>query len=195
MKWKNRHKQNRKVKTYLRLYRTCKVTVDCTDCKIDEPAPTSVTRRKNFGKKDPLWFSEKLNHAGVRYEIAVCIQTGEIVWANGPYACGDKNDMQIFRLKLKGQLEDDEMVEADNGYSGEPRKVRKKCEYVSKTDKLAKSLALARHETINSNLKRWKILVASYRHKRDTHSIVFKAVVVMTQLGFMRGEKPFQVEY
>ena len=194
VKWSHRYKCNKNLKTGYK-YRTCKVTVDCTDCPINEPLPLTGARLKLFGKKDPMWFSEKMNHAGVRYEVAVCIRTGEIVWVNGPFPCGEKNDIAIFRSKLKGKLDEGEMVEADNGYGGEGKTVRKKCEYVSRADKAAKSLALARHETINSNLKKWKILSVAYCHNKDTHCIVFSAIIVPTQLGYNRGEKPFQVKY
>jgi hypothetical protein len=51
----------------------CLVSVDGTDYAIREPSP--------FNKK---WYSHKMNGPGVRYEIAICIQTGVPVWTNGP---------------------------------------------------------------------------------------------------------------
>jgi hypothetical protein len=53
----------------------CKVTVDGTDFRIMEPIPF-----------DSKWLSEKFNEPGVKYEVAVCIQTGWIVHTNGTVA-------------------------------------------------------------------------------------------------------------
>lgn len=77
VKWENRLNADKG--------KTCKVTVDGTDCQIFEPRP--------FSKQ---WYSHKFKKAGVRYEVAVCIQTGWIVWINGPYPCGAWPDIKIF---------------------------------------------------------------------------------------------------
>ena len=66
--------------------KTCKMTVDGVDCPIQEPIPF-----------DPQWFSHKFRGPGLKYEIAVCIQTGDIVWANGPFKCGKWPDVKILR--------------------------------------------------------------------------------------------------
>ena len=39
--------------------------------------------------------------SGFRYEIAVCIHSGEIVWCHAPFKCGSYPDLRIFRLKVK----------------------------------------------------------------------------------------------
>ena len=79
------------------------MTLDCTDCLIYEP-------RNPFSKS---WFTQKRKTAGLRYEVAVCIQTGDIVWINGPFKCGVWNDLMIFRRDLKWKLAPGEMVETD----------------------------------------------------------------------------------
>ena len=85
---------------------TCKVTVDGTDFRVE------------FQPADPKYFTFKHNCSGVRYELAVCIQTGEIVWYTGPYKAST-NDLTIFRMHLKQKLLPGEKVEADSGYVGE----------------------------------------------------------------------------
>ena len=55
----------------------------------------------------------------VRYEVCICILTGDIVWINGPYQCGTWPDISIFRDSLKSFLAPNERVEADDGYIGE----------------------------------------------------------------------------
>lgn len=160
------------------------MTVDGTDCPIYEPIP--------FNKK---WYSHKFKGAGLRYEVAVCMQTGDIVWVHGPFPCGSWPDLKIFRSKLKGKLGPGEMAEADNGYPGEPDKIRKPNDYVSLFDRNAKRRARARQETVNRRLKKWGCLKKQFRHSRKKHRVVFKAVAVVTQLCFGAGAPPFQCSY
>jgi hypothetical protein len=65
------------------------MTIDGTDMPINETYPF-----------DPALYSYKLNGPGLRYEIAVCIATGQIVWINGPYKPARWVDITIFRHKL-----------------------------------------------------------------------------------------------
>ena len=126
--------------------------------------------------------------------MAVCIKTGDIVWIYGPFPCGRYTDLVIFRRRLKHMLDVDEMVEADDGYPDE--KVRRPNNFRSHSDRRAKKNARARHETINKRLKDWKVLGANiYRHRRQSHKYVFKAVAVCTQISFENGDPPFQVQY
>jgi len=63
----------------------CKITVNGTDFQICEQHP--------FNR---CWYSYKLKGPGVQYKVAVCIQTGNIVWINGPYPCRQWPDIKIF---------------------------------------------------------------------------------------------------
>ncbi len=193
MKWKDRFERDPHLKVLPQ--RTCLATVDCVDFPISEPRTASEAKKKQFGKKDPLWYSKKLNRAGVRYEVAIAIQTGKIVWVNGPFPCGQFNDVTIFAMKLKKKLGPKEMVECDNGYPGHPDHVRMRSNYVSKVDKRAKSLALARHEGVNATLKRFNVLTDVYRHNRRFHRDEFAAAVVLTSIGYLNGDRPWKVIY
>ena len=75
------------------------------DFLIHEPIP--------FDRK---WYSHKFGKAGLRYEVGVSIQTGYIVWLNGPFKCGPWPDIKIARSNLIYQLDMNEMVVADHGY-------------------------------------------------------------------------------
>jgi hypothetical protein len=174
--WENRFRRDRG--------KTCKVTVDGTDFRIEEPTP--------FSRK---WYSHKFNGPAVRYELAVCIQTGDIVWINGPFKAGRWPDLKIFRRNLKEKLAPGEMVEADNGYPGEPDHVRTADGFVSRADDRAKWRVRYRHESVNRRLKQWGCLKQVYRHELKLHKTVFAAVAVITQLAFENGEPPFQVRY
>ncbi|CAB9527282.1 expressed unknown protein [Seminavis robusta] len=162
--------------------RTCLMTVDGTDFPIAEPQP--------FDKK---WFCQKTRHAGVRYEVAVCIQTGEIVHVNGPFACGRWPDLKIYRSFLKQMLQPGEMVEADDGYPD--LTVRMASHHVSHQDTRARSRARARHEATNKLFKQWGCLRQSFRHPLYKHKYCFGAVVVCTQLSMRREGVPFHVVY
>ena len=80
---------------------TCLISVDGTDFQIYQWEP--------FWKG---WFSHKFKGPGVRYEVGVCILTGDIVWLHGPFPCGLWPDLKIFRKSLKQQLLEGEKVVA-----------------------------------------------------------------------------------
>jgi hypothetical protein len=161
--------------------RRCKMTVDGTDVQIWEPRPFSKT-----------WYSHKFKGAGLRYEIAVCIQTGDIVWVNGPFKCGKWADLSIFRNNLKNLLLPREQVEADKGYRGDPS-IRSPAMARSWGELQKKKAARTRHNTLNGRLKKWGILNQVYRHSLDKHRDVFMAVCVLTQLTIDRGSRPYQM--
>ena len=162
----------------------CRVTIDGTDFRIQEP--------KQFSSR---WFSHKFKGPGLRYEVAVSINGGDIVHTNGPFPCGSWPDITIFRAELIHKLDELEMVEADRGYRGEPTKIRTPVDYRSEEDKINKSRARARHETVNNWFKQFGILRQTYRHSLEDHQTVFRAVVVPTQLSIRNGEVMFSVQY
>ena len=159
------------------------VTVDGTDFKINEPSP--------FSRK---WYSHKINHAGLRYEVGVCIQTGSIVWINGPYAPGHWPDINIARDGLHDALDPDELYLADGTYSdsngwcltptGE-----------NNPDQYMKAVARARHECINGLFKQYGCLSNCFRHHRTKHGQVFTAVANITQAKLLLEKPAFQVDY
>ena len=153
-----------------------------------------VTHKKPNLKGDH--YSHKFNGPALRYELASCIQTGSIVWFNGPFNPGKYNDLQIFRCGLKQRLQESgEKAEADAGYKGEPLVIRHPDVFVSKTDIKAKKLSRLRHETINRRIKQFECMSNVYRHDREKHHLLFKAVIVIIQVTFENGELPFKVNY
>jgi hypothetical protein len=161
----------------------CKMTVDGTDCKIYEPAP--------FDRK---WYSHKFKGPGLRYEVGVCIQTGMIVWKNGPYPCGTWPDLKIARNRLLPKLPPNEKVLADGGYADGGVF----CETPTghrNDDQTMKQEARARHETINSRLKQFGVLSGTWRNARNHHSWAFHAVANIVQLDMAHLSPPFQVAY
>jgi hypothetical protein len=156
--------------------------MDGTDFRICEPT--------NFDEK---WFSHKFNGPGVHYEIAVCIQTGWIVWINGPFPCGTP-DLCIARSALIFELDDNEKYLADGGYKdGNQFSVTPTGNHTG-IDRM-KSLARARHECINSLFKKYGILERRFRHHHNLHGRVFTAIANIIQLTIMNQGPTFQVDY
>jgi DDE superfamily endonuclease len=151
----------------------CKVTVDGTDFRIMEPSPF-----------DPKWKSEKFNGPGVKYEVALCIQTGWIVHINGPYPCGQWHDLTVARDDLCYKLADsefeDEMAVADGGYNDGYNFFETPTGHHNE-DQTMKALARARHETVNRRFKQWGVLGQRFRGKPEYHSKFFYAIANLAQ--------------
>jgi len=161
----------------------CLITVDGTDFKVHEPHPF-----------DPAYYSHKLNHAGLRYEVGICIQTGWIVWINGPYPCGAWPDLRIAREALHGELDDGEMYIADGGYA----EGNQHCftpNGLNTFEQKQMALARARHETVNGKFKVFKALDGEWRHAMPKHGIAFRAVAVVTQIYFFVNSNKFGMEW
>jgi hypothetical protein len=97
-----------------------------------------------------------------------------------------------------GWLDENERVEADDGYVGEaPAHVKCPMSFTNDERKLAmQNRVRSRHETINKRLKQWGCLRQQFRHHDVAkHSSCFRAVAVLTQLSIEFGETAFQVEY
>jgi DDE superfamily endonuclease len=159
------------------------VTVDGTDSRIKEPKP--------FWQG---WHSFKFNGPGLRYEVALCILTGDIVWIHGPFPCGHWPDIKIFRDALVFELADGEKVEADRGYRGD-KHINQSNIFMGTEGQDQKHLVQSRHETVNKRLKQWNCLHRVFRHNIDKHGRIFRAVAVITQLAIENGEPLFDVSY
>lgn len=147
----------------------CLISVDGTDCRIDEPKPFSS-----------CWYSHKFNGLGVRYEVGVTVQKGYICWINGPYPCGKSPDLSIYRSGLKNQIRYGEQVLTDGGYKDESCVLKDNLVGITKR---YHSLIRARHETLNKRLKEFKVLKHVYRHRLSKHVICFYAVANITQIA------------
>jgi hypothetical protein len=167
------------------------MSVDGTDFRIQQQTPWSTA-----------WFSYKHRGPGLRYEVCVCILSGDIVWWHGPFPCGRFHDIQIFRRGLLGEMDDArirtgriEMVEADKGYRGERLYCVVPDDNADAAQRRMKYRVAQRHETVNKRLKQWGCLKRVFRHNILKHQSVFGAVAVITQLSLQNGEPLFSVEY
>ena len=159
------------------------LSVDGTDFRV----------AKSYAK--PL-YSYKFKKSGLRYEVALCIKTGDICWWAGPYLPGNWNDNMIFQDGLVHMLEPGERCEADDGYRGSsPLHVVCPAVIFAGPEKAEMQQRVRnRQETVNKRFKNWAILATPYRHQLLEHQTVFGAIVALTQLSLV--ENPlFQVEY
>ena len=164
------------------------MSIDGVDFEIQEPYPYDR-------KLSKVWYSHKFKGPGVRYEIGVCIKTGDIVWVQGPFPAGKHNDCTIFKKCLSFFLEDNERVEADDGYrAADPGKVKSKSGFSSRYSSFdhrnLSNTVRARHETANKRIKHFGSLTNVFRHKLVRHSDFLYAAIVLTQICFDMGE-PF----
>jgi hypothetical protein len=156
----------------------CLVSVDGTDFRIFNIKPFWTG-----------WFSHKFKGPGLRYEVALNIMTGDIVWINGPFPCGRYPDITIFRSALMHELQPGEKVEADLGYRGERTKVR----LPVPGDDIQQRVR-SRHETVNRRFKQFICLNRVFRHDLGKHGSVFGAIAVITQLEIENGDKLFDIK-
>jgi len=163
----------------------CLVSVDGTDFPLA------------WGSNDTRLYSHKFRRPGLRYEIALCLLTGDIVWSSGPHLPGLYNDLQIFRQELIHLLDDDERVEADDGYLGEcPNKC--KCpggpDHLKNRERL-NAIQRNRHETVNERFKNFGCMKNKFRHDIEKHGQCFNCVVLLTQLEIWEGAGLFPIRY
>jgi len=157
------------------IYQKCLVTVDGTDFKINEPIPFN-----------PAYFSHKFNHAALRYEVAVCIKTGWIVWVLGPFPAGAWPDLRIAREVLHHELCNGEMYYADGGYTDSFGYSINPDGTQTFTQRVA-AICRARQETINGCFKQFRCLKNVWRHDRKKHGDVMMFVAIIAQLGLREG--------
>ena len=82
------------------------VSIDRIDFSICETKPL-----------DSQWFSFKINKAGIKYEVAICIATGFIVWFNGGFKAGRFDDLELARLEFTSRLLPGKRAIADRIYT------------------------------------------------------------------------------
>lgn len=152
---------------------TCFTSIDGVDCEIEEPSPFS-----------PKWFSHKFKSAGLRYEIALCIRTGHIVWSNGGYPCGHWPDLNIAKRFFVHFLDRGERSVADEGYKDNKYFLLPTIENSRRHKRI-----MSRHETINKRIKHFNVLTVPFRHDLSKHRICFYSVSNITQL-IIKYEEP-----
>lgn len=160
-----------------------KITTDGTDFRVAQQ-PNAKS-----------WFSFKFKGPALRYEVAISITTGYIVWISPGFRAGRFPDISIFRLSgLKNRLiAEGEKTVADLGYRGEPLCVNLPTDGNNEYQ-YEMAQARARHETCNRRFKNWACMKNCFRHSITLHQACFEAVAVLTQMLIKSGESLYGVE-
>ena len=130
----------------------------------------------------------------MRYEIAICITTGHVVWVNGPYPCGAWPDIKIAKDILYDMFNENEMALGDSGYKDGGFRF-KTPSGLNNNESRMHSIARARHETCNRRMKQFQCISRKFRHNINKHSICFYAVANLTQLMIENNQPLFEVSY
>ena len=150
-------------------------SLDGTDFRIREPSPFSTK-----------WWSFKFNGPGLRHEIAIEAESGNIVWAYGGFPCGAFPDLIIARKKFVNLLRPGEKAIADRGCKDG------RCFMQAKTGSLhhkGRQNMLARHENVNRRVKCFDSFSGAFRHDVSKHHVFFHAVVNIVQIAIETGDK------
>lgn len=131
------------------------VSLDGTDFKILEPS-----------EFDPKCWSHKFNGPGLRYEIGLCIRTGDIVWAHGGLPCGEWPDLRLARHAFIARLQPQEKALADRGY-------RDNIYFENPNGDRLRQNILARHETVNGRIKQFRCMNDVFLHALYLHPTFF----------------------
>lgn len=177
IKWENRFQGD--------TFDRCLVTVDGTHFLICKKY------LKNSKRHNKKWYSHKFNSAGVTYEMAVCIKTGDIVWIHGPFVAST-HDITMFRFRLKGMLAAGEKAMGDRGYAGDLKTITPN-DATSCHHKRSMSALRGRHETVNRRFKTFGALQQRFRHDVNKHHLFFRAAAVLIQLGHSNGYSHYDV--
>ena len=143
-----------------------------------------------------LFFSHKFGESGVRYEITLCLLTGDCVWVYRPFEYGPWSDINIFNHSLKHHLSPFERVEADDGYvGGAPLHIKCLTSFTNPEETLFMQQRIRnRKETINKRLKQWGILKQVYQYDIGEHSYVLRAILVLIQTAINNSKNFFLVD-
>ena len=152
----------------------CLASVDGTDFQLAWGAKYKQFVCHKFKKKP-----------GLRYEVAVCLRTSDIVWINGPHYPGTHNDIAIFQSALIHLLDDGERLEADRGYIGEHPTYIKMPTGIDQNEnrQWLDQRHRNRHETVNKRFKVFNCMNSKFRQ----HGDCFNCVATLTQLSMDHG--------
>ena len=151
------------------------MTLDGTDFPVNEAYPF-----------DKSLYSHKINAAGIRYDIAIDIVTGDKVYWSGGEKAGEFPDLKLARNGILHLIDEGEMIIADKGYNDHRY-------FIFPTDLRGDNYMIkkitGRHENINARLKVWGFLRNRFRHDFATHYSMFLAAIEIEQFKLRHGNR------
>ena len=147
------------------------------------------------GGFDKRYMSHKYGKAAYNYEVGVAVRESKIVHVCGPTFQQNDGTVSLRPDGIQSKVPAGKKVIADRGYKDyNPTGI---LSTPSDRDpdplKKFKNRALSRHESLNSRLKRFDILKHTFRHEKEKHGAVFRAVCVIVQYEMDLGDPLFDV--
>ena len=138
---------------------------------------------------DSKRYSQKNNHAGLAYEVALALSESLIIWTSGPFKAGT-GDITIYKKKggLMEKVPESCLGIADNGYNA--RNIAKPNSLDDPDVKDFKSRARSRQEAINSRIKAYQCFAQRFRHNEEKHELLFTAACVTLNYDMKDGGRP-----
>lgn len=140
------------------------LTVDDTDFCIKEPQPSSS-----------LWHSHKFKGPGVQCKIAVCVSTGWIAWAHGPFRCGAHSGETTAKLGLHHMLDHGERHIADGGHKNPFAIIPDNAVTIQEMDCM--QICRARHEAINRLFKTFASIGDVFARHYSKHALFVHSII------------------
>ena len=140
----------------------------------------------------PGFYCKKHNGPGVKYEVAVCIETGWIVWFYGPFKSG-KNDLLVAREGVDLILDHGERYIADKAYLSQCSVIP--YDALNDADRHYMRVVRGRHETINRLFKMFAVLGNPFRRDPYKHGLYAHTIANIIQIGIMfECIQPFAID-
>jgi hypothetical protein len=116
------------------------------------------------------------------------------VWKNRLYPCGTFPDLRIARDRLVHNLLPGEKYVADHGYRDGGLYADTPTGFNNPGQRM-RSIVGARHESVNSRIKNYKILSTKFRNQITYHYKAFHAVVNVLQIEIEGGSTLYEIYY
>ena len=141
------------------------------------------------------YYSHKLNHAGLCYELGIHLYEPKLIWINGSFAAGPNDKSNFIREHgLRDKLASiGKKALGDKGYTGYSDQCSTFNAFDHPAVKAFKSRAQMRHEQFNGMLKEFSSLVDLFRHEQDKFEVCFESACVICQYRMEHGEPLFDV--
>jgi hypothetical protein len=128
-------------------------------------------------------YSHKFKHGGLKYEIAIDIFTGRVVWISGPHRGGLHNKTIFVEMGLREKIQLGKKFVTDRVYGAiahpeDHLKLSLPNPLDDKETNNFKARVRARHETFNGQLKFYNSLLDTFHHRWASHVHVFEAICV-----------------
>jgi len=157
-------------------------SVDGTHCRINEP-----------GGFDRRYKSHKHGKAALNYEVGLHLSESKIVHVCGPTF--QQNDGTVSQRPdgIQAKVPAGKKIIADKIYIGYGNCFSTPNNRDPEPLKKFKDRARSRHETVNARLKKFRVLSATFHHKKELHGAVFRAVCVIVQYEMDLGTPLFDI--